>query len=212
MNCLVAEERLQRSRVVRRVGCSKARDQEQRSPGGELWHGPFPTEVAALAAAKRTKLRDVRSCPLLPSGLTSHVGAQGRTRPHLGNGDGAVCHNARPSPAVHSEVDALPPQAVAARHSAADASAHGYLRQRDFSAGTSHDTTETVVSARYDSVGARETRIESMVTSESEVVTQAAAFVAGMGVLFTLGLLAWGTVFLAWLPRRVGPRSPEGPG
>jgi len=81
-----------------------------------------------------------------------------------------------------------------------------------FSAGTSHDTTETVVSARYDSVGARETRIESMVTSESEVVTQAAAFVAGMGVLFTLGLLAWGTVFLACLLRRVGPRSPEGPG
>jgi len=173
---------------------------------------PVPHEGSRPGGGEEDRAQGRPILPLLPAGLTSHAGPRGWIWPQLGNGDGAVCHNARPSPAVHSEVDALPPQAVAARHSAADASAHGYLRQRDFSAGTSHDTTETVVSARYDSVGARETRIESMVTSESEVVTQAAAFVAGMGVLFTLGLLAWGTVFLAWLPRRVGPRSPEGPG
>ena len=62
MNYLVVEERPRRSVVVHRVGCSKARYQERRSPGGGPWHGPFPTEVAALAAAKRTKHRAVRSC------------------------------------------------------------------------------------------------------------------------------------------------------
>ena len=62
MNYLVLEERPQRSAVVHRVGCSKARDQERRAPRGGLWHGPFPTEVAALAAAKRTRPRVVRSC------------------------------------------------------------------------------------------------------------------------------------------------------
>ena len=81
-----------------------------------------------------------------------------------------------------------------------------------FSLGTSHTATETVVSVRYDSTGAREARKESMATSESEVNTQAVAFVAGMGALFILGLLAWGTMFLAWLRRRVGPRAPEVPG
>lgn len=62
MNYLVVEERPQRSAVVHRVGCSRARDQERRAPGGGLWHGPFLTEVATLAAAKRTKSRVVRSC------------------------------------------------------------------------------------------------------------------------------------------------------
>ena len=81
-----------------------------------------------------------------------------------------------------------------------------------FSVGTSHTTTETVVSVRYDSTGARETRIESMETSESEVATQAVAFVAGMGVLFILGLITWGMMFLAWLLRRVRHRAPEVPG
>ena len=62
MNYLVMEEKSHRSAVVHRVGCSRARDQERRVPGGGQWHGPFPTEVAALAAAKRTKPRVVRSC------------------------------------------------------------------------------------------------------------------------------------------------------
>ena len=62
MNYLVLEERPQGSAVVHRVGCSKARDQERRAPRGGLCHGPFPTEVAALAAAKRTRPRVVRSC------------------------------------------------------------------------------------------------------------------------------------------------------
>ena len=48
MNYLVVEERSHRSAVVHRVGCSRARDQERRAPGGGMWHGPFPTEVAAL--------------------------------------------------------------------------------------------------------------------------------------------------------------------
>ena len=47
MNYLVVEDRPRRSAVVHRVGCSKAKDQERRSPGGGPWHGPFPTEVAA---------------------------------------------------------------------------------------------------------------------------------------------------------------------
>ena len=80
-----------------------------------------------------------------------------------------------------------------------------------FSVGTSRTTTETVVPVRYDSTGAREARIESMETSESEVETHAVAFVAGMEVLFVLGILAWGTMFLAWLLRRVRPRAPEVP-
>jgi len=80
-----------------------------------------------------------------------------------------------------------------------------------FSVGTSHSTTEIVVSVRYDSTGAQEARIESMETSESEVNTQAVAFVVAMGVLSILGLLAWGTMFLAWLLRRARPRSPEVP-
>ena len=42
MDYLVIEERPQRSAVVHRVGCSKARDQERRAPRGGLWHGPFP--------------------------------------------------------------------------------------------------------------------------------------------------------------------------
>jgi len=67
VNYLVVEERPQRSAVVHRVGWSKARDQERRDVRGGVWHGPFPTEVASLAAAKRTKPRAVRSwrCCLL---------------------------------------------------------------------------------------------------------------------------------------------------
>ena len=56
MNCLVAEERLQRSGVVHRVRGGMQRGEGPRAAVARrgLWHGPFPTEVAALAAAKRT--------------------------------------------------------------------------------------------------------------------------------------------------------------
>ncbi len=62
MNYLVVEDRPHRSAVVHRVGCNRARDYERSAPRGEEWHGPFSTEVNALAAAKRTKLTTIRSC------------------------------------------------------------------------------------------------------------------------------------------------------
>ena len=76
-----------------------------------------------------------------------------------------------------------------------------------FSVGTSHITTETVAWVDPDSTGADEGRREFAVETESrvEVNMQAVAFVAGMGLLFILGLLVWGAMFLAWLLRRVRP-------
>ena len=87
----------------------------------------------------------------------------------------------------------------------------GYLT---LSVGTSDTITETVVLVEFDSTGTREIGRESLPNSEilGEVNTRAVAFVAGMGVLFILGLLAWVTMFLAWLLRRVRTRTPEGSG
>ena len=62
MNYLVVEDRPLLSAVVHRVGCNRARDYERRAPRGGEWHGPFSTEVTALHAAKKTKLRNIRSC------------------------------------------------------------------------------------------------------------------------------------------------------
>ena len=81
-----------------------------------------------------------------------------------------------------------------------------------FSVGMSFSATETVTSVRYDSTGVREAGSESVVAGESEVDTRALAFVVGMGVLFILGLLAWGAMFLAWLLRRFRFRTTEAQG
>ena len=80
-----------------------------------------------------------------------------------------------------------------------------------FGVGMSSSTTETVASVNPDSPGSQESRGESMVATETrtEVDTQAVAFVVGMGVLFALGLLVWGAMFLAWLRRRGGPQTPQ---
>ncbi len=80
-----------------------------------------------------------------------------------------------------------------------------------FSVGTSYYITETVALVNPDSPGSQESREESVVETETlvEVDAQAVAFVVGMGVLFALGLVVWGTMFLAWLRRRGGPRTPQ---
>ena len=80
-----------------------------------------------------------------------------------------------------------------------------------FSVGTSYYITETVALVNPDSAGSQESREESVVETETlvEVDAQAVAFVVGMGVLFALGLVVWGTMFLAWLRRRGGPQTPQ---
>ncbi len=80
-----------------------------------------------------------------------------------------------------------------------------------FSVGMSYYVTETVALVHPDSLGSQESRGESVVETETlgEVDAQAVAFVVSMGVLFTLGLLVWGTIFLEWLRRRVKPRTPQ---
>ena len=79
-----------------------------------------------------------------------------------------------------------------------------------FSLATSYTTTETAAPVNPDSPGSQESREESMMETESrvEVDAQAVAFVVCMEVLFALGLLVWGTMFLAWLRRRDRPRIP----
>ncbi len=79
------------------------------------------------------------------------------------------------------------------------------------SVGTSYYITETVALVNPDSPGSQESRGESVVETETlvEVDAQAVAFVVGMGVLFALGLVVWGTMFLAWLRRRGGPQTPQ---
>ena len=62
MDYLVVEDRPLRCAVVHRVDCNRATDFGRRPLRTGEWHGPFGTKVAALAAASRTKLRDVRSC------------------------------------------------------------------------------------------------------------------------------------------------------
>ena len=62
MNYLVLEDRPHNSAVVHRVGCNSAREQEKKTRRYAEWHGPFGSEVIALAAAKRTRLGSVRSC------------------------------------------------------------------------------------------------------------------------------------------------------
>ena len=76
-----------------------------------------------------------------------------------------------------------------------------------FTVVTSYSTTETAAPMDPDSNGPQEAGRGSV-----EVDTQAVAFVAGTGVLFTLGLLAWGAMFLAWLRRPVEPRTKEAQG
>ena len=77
-----------------------------------------------------------------------------------------------------------------------------------FSVGTSYYITETVALVSPDSTGSRG---ESVVTTETrtEVDTQGVVMVACLGVLFILGLLVWGAMFLAWLRRPGGPRTPQ---
>ena len=77
-----------------------------------------------------------------------------------------------------------------------------------FSLATSYTTTETVASVSPDSTGSRG---ESMVATETrtEVDTYGVVMVACLGVLFILGLLVWGAMFLAWLRRRGGPQTPQ---
>ena len=80
-----------------------------------------------------------------------------------------------------------------------------------FSVGTSYYITETVALVNPDSPGSQESRGESVVATETrtEVDAQAVAFVVGMGVLFALGLVVWGTMFLAWLRRWGRPQTPQ---
>ncbi len=75
------------------------------------------------------------------------------------------------------------------------------------SVGTSSGTNETVASVSPDPTGSRG---ESVVTTETwtEVDTQGVVMVACLGTLFILGLLIWGTMFLAWL-RRGRPQTPQ---
>ena len=77
-----------------------------------------------------------------------------------------------------------------------------------FSIATSYTTTETAAPVSPDSTGSRG---ESMVATETrtEVDTQGVVMVACLGVLFISGMLVWGTMFLAWLRRRGGPRTPQ---
>ena len=79
-----------------------------------------------------------------------------------------------------------------------------------FSVATSYSSTETVASVNPDSSGSQESRGESEVTTETqgEVHTQVMIYVVGTQVLFALGLLVWGTMFLAWLLRRGRPQTP----
>ena len=107
-----------------------------------------------------------------------------------------------------------PPQAVAARRSAADAVAHGICGNVMFSVVMSYSTTETIARVDPGVTGSQEAKRGPAEETESrvEVNRQAAAFVVGMGVLFVLGLLAWSVMFLAWLLRRIRPRTPEVPG
>ncbi len=79
-----------------------------------------------------------------------------------------------------------------------------------FNVGTSYYITETVSLVNPGSPGSQESRGESVVETETlvEVDAQAVAFVVGMGVLFALRLLVWGAMFLAWLQRRMTPRTP----
>ena len=80
-----------------------------------------------------------------------------------------------------------------------------------FSMATSYTTTETVAPVNPDSPGAQESLGESVVETEThvEVVTQVMIYVVGTQVLFALGLLVWGTMFLAWLRRRGRPQPPQ---
>ena len=76
------------------------------------------------------------------------------------------------------------------------------------SLAASYTTTDTVASISPDSTGSRG---ESVVATETrtEVETQGVVMVACLGILFISGLLAWGTMFLACLLRRGGPRTPQ---
>ena len=82
-----------------------------------------------------------------------------------------------------------------------------------FSVVTSYSTTETV--ARVDPVSNGPQKPGRGPVEETEgrveVNRQAVVFVVGMGVLFVLGLMAWSVMLLAWLLRRLRPRTPEVP-
>ena len=80
-----------------------------------------------------------------------------------------------------------------------------------FSLATSYTTTETAAPFNPDPFGSQESRGEFEVETDiqGEVVTQVMIFVVGTQVLFTLGLLVWGTMFLAWLRRRGRPQTAQ---
>ncbi len=80
-----------------------------------------------------------------------------------------------------------------------------------FSVATSYTTTETAAPVNPDSLGSQESGGESEVETDiqGEVVTQMMIYVVGTQVLFALGLLVWGTMFLAWLRQRGGPQTPQ---
>ena len=79
-----------------------------------------------------------------------------------------------------------------------------------FSVGTSYSTTETVASVNPDLTGSQESLGESVAATETrtEVDALGVVMVACLGVLFILGLLVWGTMFLARLRRRGRPQTP----
>ncbi len=79
-----------------------------------------------------------------------------------------------------------------------------------FSLATSYTTTETAAPVT-DSPGSQESRGESEVEPDiqGEVVTQVMIYVVGTQVLFALGLLVWGAMFLAWLRRRGSPQTAQ---
>ena len=80
-----------------------------------------------------------------------------------------------------------------------------------FSLATSYTTTETAAPVNPDSPGSQESWGKSEVETDiqGEVVTQVMIYVVGTQVLFALGLLVWGAMFLAWLRRRGGPQTPQ---
>ena len=80
-----------------------------------------------------------------------------------------------------------------------------------FSVGVYYSITESVAVVHPDSNTLPDAGRESVVETETrtEVDVQGVIMAAGLGVLFIVGLLVWGTMFLAWLRRRVGPRTTE---
>ena len=77
--------------------------------------------------------------------------------------------------------------------------------------GVSHSTTETVSLVDPDSTSSQETGKRAVVVTETrtEVDIQGVIMATGLGVLFIMGLLVWGIMFLAWLLPRVRPHTPE---